>query len=109
MAESGVAEKVAKGSDSLPRKEEPDFPGHPHGTGVDAARSSPQRLQPLSLTNRIHHSHPDFIPSPFPSHHTHGRGKTAGRVALELHRHLYTQGAGSIPAVGSALHPWLGR
>lgn len=49
-----------------------------------------------------------FLPL-FP-HITHmtGGGQQGG-WHLEHHRHLYTQGAGSIPAVGSALHPWPGR
>lgn len=74
LAESGVREKGAKSSDSLPSKEEPDFLGHPHEKGMGVEWRSPQRLQPLSLTNRIHHSHPDSVPSPLPSHHTHGGG-----------------------------------
>lgn len=69
MAESGVTEKGANGSDSLPSKEEIDFLGHPRGTGMGAEWRSLQRLQPLSLTNRIHHSHPDSIPSPLTAHH----------------------------------------
>lgn len=51
----------------------------------------------------IHHSHPDSVPSPLPSHHTCDRGKTAGRVALELHRHLYTQGA-EVPPLWAVLY-----
>lgn len=38
-----------------------------------------------------------FLPL-FP-HHTQGWGRTAGRVALKLHRHLYTQGAAPLWAV----------
>lgn len=42
LAESGVTEKGVNGSDSLPSKEEPDFPGHLCGTGAGTAQSSPR-------------------------------------------------------------------
>lgn len=109
FAESGVTEKGINSSDSLPSKEETDFQDiHEEQEWVQHG-AVPPRLQPLSLTNRIQDSHADSIPSPLPSHHTQGSRRTAGRVALKLHRHFYTQGAGSAPALGSALHPWLGR